>query len=134
MNFETILQQEIEKAANAIVEKRLTEIYQTFTLESEEAKQKRKQISLINTKPLITVSEAAFLIGCSESNIRNKVSEAHRIREKQRKNPLSVSPQHSKSKFDCIPYIEKSKVGLILFEREKLLAWITSKKDIGLDE
>lgn len=134
MTIETILQREIEKAAESIVEKRLSEIYQAFASESDEAKEKRKQLSLINAKPLITVSEAAFIIGCSESNIRNKVAEAHRFKEKQRKSEKLVSPQAFKNKFDCIPYIEKSKVGLILFEREKLLAWITSKKDIGLDE
>lgn len=129
---EEFLKSQIKEAVNAAIESRLSEIYAAFSSESEEAKTRRKQISIINTKDLITISEAAIVIGCSESTLRKKVEETRKFFHSQTRRALSlVEPRQEKPKskapeqpFDPIPFIDKSKVGIILFEREKLLEWI----------
>ncbi|GEM_PF-5690958 len=135
---EDFLKCEISQATDLSVEKRLAEIYQVFASESEEAKERRKTIAIINTKQFITVSEAALLIGCGESTLRKKIEETKKHLKLQREHSLSLvgadnDKPKSKSKkkndepFDPIPFIDKHKVGIILFEREKLLAWVTKE-------
>lgn len=130
---EEFLNRQINEAVNAAMQKRLTQIYAAFASESEEAKTHRRQIALINSKDLITISEAAFIIGCSESTLRKKVEETRKFLKSNTRRGLSlVGSEQNKLKptkdeqdsFDPVPFIDKSKIGIILFERVKLLEWI----------
>lgn len=71
----------------------------------------KHKLNEIMAKPFLRVTEAAFLLSCSESHVRNQIKLA---KKKKTSNP--------------IPFTDH--LGIILFNREKLLSWMDSKQNL----
>jgi hypothetical protein len=77
--------------------------------ENQETKDLKQKLQLINAKEFITITEAALLLSCSRSHIGNLLERAR-----------SEKTDHP------IPF--RSLDGLIVFNREELLAWSKQTK------
>lgn len=71
-----------------------------------------RMIAKINSKPRITIAEAALLLGCSTSHLYTKITAAKK----------------SKSKHP-IPFLDLD--GVYVLPREELLAWAQTEKERG---
>jgi hypothetical protein len=80
------------------------------TDQNKEAAETRQRIQRINAKEFITIKEAAFLLSCSRGHVDNLIGRAW---DGETANPIPV----------------RDLDGLVVFNREELLAWSLTSKE-----
>lgn len=105
--------QEFEAIARRICQELLESAEHTLKSDapssSEEAQKVQQTLSLIKAKEFVTIKDAAFLLSCSDSHIRNLISKA-----KKGKTPYPI------------PYRDLD--GVTTFRLAELLEWTEARK------
>ena len=100
----SILEQEVERIVLRVLADREVE-----TGQRDEAEDYRRRMAAINAKEFLTAKEAALLLGCSDSHLRNLIREAKKGRKRY-----------------PVPFRDLD--GVITFPREELLRWSAEPK------
>jgi hypothetical protein len=111
MNEENDLLSALDERVRYVVLEVLREQQATTTLNSNdaEAESLRATLQRINAKEFVSIKEAAVLLSCSESHLRNLVSKARKGKAKR-----------------PIPFSDLD--GVTVFHRMKLLQWATNQE------
>lgn len=96
----------------AVIEQVAREVFQQMapTVENAEAAETRNKLARIMAKEFVSISEATFLIGCKDSQMKKMLQQA---KEGKSKHP--------------IPALDLDGVATV-FNRQELLSWIQGEK------